>query len=435
MPSHLQALRRFVVLLPILGCCVSGPGCASWRTTEARRWAWSLPSWRRSEGLAEAPTYDQYAADANNARPPAGTPPQPVDRKPPQAAPASHAESAPAPVETTGPVADARSGERARSRSSNDRDSSIRVTLGRPESLPTVADPEVGSDSLLASASAPSWKRAGEPITARRASAIKSVRPSRQAPESSEKENPEKTLQHLLADVRARLEAVSTYQVDITRIEQVGGQLQKEEDVVLSVRRNPRAVLLQWVKGPSKGREVIYSMAFNDRMMYVNMGNASLPLPRMSIPVDSQMALRNSRHPISEAGFDTIVNNLLKYSRADSIAARAEGHVVYKRIEQPEGMDHPCHRLERVSPQGETWVVFLDLRTLMPALVSATRTSSGELIERYVYRNFRPDPAALASADAFDPDKRWGESKGLLSRLAKAAGSTADANPARTTTR
>ncbi|MFO0892202.1 MAG: hypothetical protein U0790_24075 [Isosphaeraceae bacterium] len=89
----------------------------------------------------------------------------------------------------------------------------------------------------------------------------------------------------------------------------------------------------------------------------------------------------------------------------------------------------------RVSPKGETWEVFLDKETLMPALVTAKATSTGDLIERYAYRNFRPDPAALASLDAFDPDKRWGESKGLFSRLARAAAAGADANSSKTTTR
>ena len=93
---------------------------------------------------------------------------------------------------------------------------------------------------------------------------------------------------------------MSTYQVKITRVERVGGQLQAEEEALLSIRRNPRAVRLEWVDGPSKGREVIYSSAVNDRMMYVNMGNSALPISRMSIPVDSPLALRNSRHPITK---------------------------------------------------------------------------------------------------------------------------------------
>ena len=99
----------------------------------------------------------------------------------------------------------------------------------------------------------------------------------------------------------------------MTRVERVGGQLQTEDDVLLSIRRKPKAVRLEWTSGPSKGREVIYSTTLNDRTMYVNMANSPFPMPRMSIAVDSPLAMRNSRHPITEAGFDTILDNLLKY--------------------------------------------------------------------------------------------------------------------------
>jgi hypothetical protein len=71
----------------------------------------------------------------------------------------------------------------------------------------------------------------------------------------------------------------------------------------------------------------------------------------------------------------------------------------------------------------------------MPAMVSAVQTSSGELIERYIYRNLRPNPVELASLDAFDPDKRWGESKGWLSRIAHGGGTPTDANSRQSTTR
>jgi hypothetical protein len=69
----------------------------------------------------------------------------------------------------------------------------------------------------------------------------------------------------------------------------------------------------------------------------------------------------------------------------------------------------------------------------MPAMVSAVQTSSGELIERYTYRNLKPNPAELASIDAFDPDKRWGESKGWLSKIARATSTPTDANSRQTT--
>jgi hypothetical protein len=108
---------------------------------------------------------------------------------------------------------------------------------------------------------------------------------------------------------------------------------------------------------------------------------------------------------------------------------------VYKGLERPKGSNQPCHLLERKIPEGETWQVYLDSRTLLPAVVVAYRTAGGELIERYTYRDVRFNPADLASADAFDPDKRWGESKGWLSRLAGGDRPSTNARASQTTTR
>jgi len=320
-------------------------------------------------------------------------------------------------------------------------------------------------------ASSTTWKRpgearpAGQPASPARASQERSEdrteRPARRedsAPQIAAEEEPrvlaaavparsrrqvrgagagsaDQQLKEILGKAREKLETMSTYQVNITRVERVGSQLQPEENAVLSIRRNPRAVRLEWPQGPSKGREVIYSAALNPKTMYVNMANSALPIPRMSIPVDSPMVLRSSRHPITEAGFDTIFEGLEKYGSADASGIKQDGKLAYKGVERPKGLDLPCHLVERTTPKGETWQVYLDTRTLMPAVAVAFQAKNGELIERYIYRDLRPNPAELASADAFDPDKRWGESKGLLSRLARAAASPADANSGQSATR
>jgi hypothetical protein len=343
------------------------------------------------------------------------------------------------------------------------------VTLGRPESLPTLNDGGTDAGAMLAAST--SWKRPGEKAAPRSTGATD--RPSQRLKDEASSEpidalgpasrvadglqRPARTaraprrpggtdqgrragssddqLRSLLARTRAKLETMSTYRVDITRVERVGNQVQPEEDVVLCIRRNPKAVRLEWPGGPSKGREVIYSAAVNPKTMFVNMTNSSLPIPRMSFPIDSPLVLRTSRHPITEAGFDTIVDGLEKYSAADAAGVKKDGKLVYKGVERPRGLDTPCHLLERTTPGGETWQVYLDTRTLMPAVAVAFRAADGELIERYTYRNLRPNPAELASADAFDPDKRWGEPKGLLLHLARGTSTHADANSGSTTTR
>jgi hypothetical protein len=149
------------------------------------------------------------------------------------------------------------------------------------------------------------------------------------------------------------------------------------------------------------------------------MPTSAIPLPTMKIPVDSPMVMKNSRHSITEAGFETIVANLQR------------GESVYQGLEQPPGLDRPDHRFSRRSPTGESWTVYLDARSMLPCMVLA-HNAAGELEERYVYHEVRKNPIELASVDAFDPDRRWGESKGLLTRFARAAagGKDPDHTPA-----
>ncbi|MBV8486652.1 MAG: DUF1571 domain-containing protein [Planctomycetaceae bacterium] len=430
--------RRSGLVVLALWAGSLGGGCASWSSTATPHPTLLRALWKRPSDTAPAPGYDYYAEAVAAAKPElrsrafmaqSGVKTRPGDPTSDQPMPDLVAQ------------AEANKNRPAtRGRWLKSRDTSIRVTLGRPEQLPTLTDPGTALDTRLAaaanSASAPvsNWKRGAKPKTVAETNSQKT---SAQADASVRKDaaSPDQSLKELLSDSRNRLHALSTYQVNIKRIELVGGRLQAEEEAILSIRRNPKAVRLEWPDGPSKGREVLYSAALNDRMMYVNMGNPSLLISRMSIPVDSPIALRNSRHPITEAGFDTILDKLFQYMDDMRQASAKGGKLAYRGLERPKGLDKPCHLIERISPDGETWSVFLDPSTLMPAMVTAVKTGSGELIERYTYRNLRPNPSELASADAFDPDKRWGESKGLLSRLARSSNTSADAKSASITTR
>jgi hypothetical protein len=222
-----------------------------------------------------------------------------------------------------------------------------------------------------------------------------------------------------VASARSKLDALQSYQVAINRQERVGETLQEPEDVLLSIRRNPRAVRLEWREGPHKGREALFAEQETGGMLQVNMADSKLPMPRISLPPDSPLALRSSRHPITEAGFDTIVGNLRKTLDENRRGDFSHGRIAYGGAEQPPQLDRPCPKIVRVTASGERWQIFFDSETALPAMVEA-QTRDGQLIERYIFRAVRPDPAELAIAAAFNPTQRWGESKGLLQRLAGA---------------
>jgi hypothetical protein len=224
----------------------------------------------------------------------------------------------------------------------------------------------------------------------------------------------------ILTQAEAKLDTLRSYQMRVSRQERVNGQLQPEEEILLSIRRDPKAVRLEWASGPSKGREVIYSSTLDPRMIFVHMPPTAIPLPAMKIPVDSPLVMRNSRHAITDAGLDKIVENLRKSERGGDQSNPNPGVLKYQGTDKPEGLARACHHFVRLTANGETWNVYLDERSLLPCMVVG-QDSHGALIERYVYREIRENPTELAAAGAFEPAERWGETKGLLSRFARAA--------------
>lgn len=229
------------------------------------------------------------------------------------------------------------------------------------------------------------------------------------------------SLASVLAETQRKVESLTTYQVKMNHQERVSGNLNPAEDVLLSIRRNPRAVRIEWLDGPNQGREVIFVSDANGGLMHVRLANPLLP--RMSMPPDSPLATRNSRHPITEAGFNTIIQNMDEAFRRQQANDFSLGRIRYDGRETPDGFDLPCEKVVRVSPTRETWVVYIHPTTHLPALVQAT-DGNGELLERFVFRDPTFNPPDLALAQAFDPDSRWGPSKGLFQRLARGASET-----------
>jgi hypothetical protein len=226
---------------------------------------------------------------------------------------------------------------------------------------------------------------------------------------SSERRTPGAAV--VVAEARAALDAMTTYEVSVHRQERVNGTLLPEEDVVLAIRRDPRAVRLTWIDGPNQGREVLYRADEPGGSMHVKMANPALP--RLTLPPESPLVMRNSRHPVTEAGLDSIVEGL-----ENAVKAQDASGIRYAGLETANGLDQPQHCLIQDSLSGERWRVYLDPQTHLPSLVEA-KDANGELLERYHFRKVRPNLPELASTNAFDPNARWGKPAGLLGRLTR----------------
>ncbi len=220
----------------------------------------------------------------------------------------------------------------------------------------------------------------------------------------------------LIETGQKQLASIRDYQVTMSRQERVGSTLQPAEEVILSLRHAPRAVRLEWPSGPSQGREVIYSEQETGGQLQIYAPGTLVP--RLSLSPDSPLVLSKSRHPITEAGLEDVLQKLDR-SLAPHEQGRGAGvSMTYDGlVSRPEAAE-PCHQITEVRANGEVWVVALDGQRCLPVLVDG-RTASGELLEHYVFRDLHTNLPELAQADAFDPNSRWRSGGGgLLSRLA-----------------
>jgi hypothetical protein len=225
------------------------------------------------------------------------------------------------------------------------------------------------------------------------------------------------TIRGLINQSRTRLAGMQNYQARMTRQERVGSTLLPVEDVVLSVRREPFAVRLEWPDGPSKGREAIYSARETSGKLQVHSPGSLVP--RVSLDPNSPLVLKNSRHPITEAGLENLVATV--DGRLAAIeSGKGDGSVMtYKGLETVNELGRPCHMIVEKRADGQTWLMALDSETMLPAMVKAS-AADGNLLELYYFRNVHENVAELASNDAFSPDTRWNsKTAGLFGRVTR----------------
>ena len=275
-----------------------------------------LSLWHRPTGPGSpTPENDTYAQAMNAPRPGVSADGKSTDEpaKPRDGAPGTGASLG----EETGPAIEGpRSAASSRSARQRAGDESLQVTLGRPEPLPGIALEESRRKLADSSAGTP-WRSDRTAEKFGESPAIAGPADELPAPEAAPKlvanvTNPAAKADSatLLARAEAKLETLKSYQVRMSRRERVGGKLQPEEKILLSLRREPKAVRLEWTDGSNKGREVIYSSRLDPAMIFVHQPAAAIVLPTMKIPVDSPLIMKNSRHSITEAGFGSLLENV-----------------------------------------------------------------------------------------------------------------------------
>lgn len=214
-------------------------------------------------------------------------------------------------------------------------------------------------------------------------------------------------------------ENIDDYTCTIVRRERIAGRLNGHEFIDAKIRHQktdehgvlePFSVYLRFTK-PARveGREALFVEGENAGKVFVRRGGERMAHLSTFIKPDSRLAMRDNRYPITEIGFQKMVDRLIEV---------VENDIKYDECEvsffsNAKINDRVCTRIEVVHPKEREYfkfhraTVFVDEKNQLPiAYVSYTwPEKAGEkprLLEEYVYTNIVLNPG-LTDAD-FDRD-------------------------------
>lgn len=230
-------------------------------------------------------------------------------------------------------------------------------------------------------------------------------------------------LDRILSRTSLTLSQTKTYSVQVSLQEQLNGRILPPDSFQLNKRREPLAIHMLWSQGKEAGREVIFSPVETNGMIQIRMPKGLIP--RLTMSPESPLVRSKSRHPITQAGADSVVERLNetlvmhKQNRPDA------GRLDVTSVVEP--VVGQVDRVTHLNSAGETWVVDMDPASGLPLTIHAT-DKTGLLLEHYEFRKYELNRSELLTANAFDPNSRWGQAS-LFSKIAK--GNTTDTSTKR----
>jgi hypothetical protein len=215
----------------------------------------------------------------------------------------------------------------------------------------------------------------------------------------------------------ARVAALDSYIIRLTRREQVAGKDWPQETILLKARKNPDSLYLKWVDGDGAGREAVYVRGMYGDKLHILPGSGDGPLfstqKPLSLAPNSLLPQSRNRHPILDVGFGTLITHFRILAEA---AEREDLHVgsvrylgVLKRPEFDQPVEAVLHAIpagvEPGLPMGGQRCWYFDLAQHLPVLV-VTQDGMGNEVEYYCYDRLLL-PATCLSDDEFNPGVIW----------------------------
>ncbi len=224
-------------------------------------------------------------------------------------------------------------------------------------------------------------------------------------------------------------EHVRSYSCQLVKRERIGGRMQAYQyaDVMVQCSRQqdgesvqPMSVLMKFL-GPAKmkGRIVLYTEGMNDDLASVRMGGIGL-FKNVELQIDpyGDAAKRESRYPVTQIGFEQIMQRLIDHAN-DDLRADPEGrNTTVRYFRNAKLKDRTCTHIQVVHPQRSDSLSFhkaslyVDDELKVPVRVvvydwPATGDSEPTLIEEYNYLNLQLN--VTLPDDVFEKTKYFNE--------------------------
>ena len=192
----------------------------------------------------------------------------------------------------------------------------------------------------------------------------------------------------LLEVGKHRIERYPDYSATFIKQERVnGGDVQEVQSIQLKLRHKPFGIYMKWIEGGDVGRELLHAEGQYDDKMLVRLGGIKKRLPLLKLDPTGAIAMKESRHPVTEMGLALLADQILKYRKRD--LTLKEG-VRWEMLPEQKFMDRAC----------DCWVVEYDSREVEPVYRKSITYIDRELSLPVCVRNFGWPEAETEAGDA-----------------------------------
>jgi hypothetical protein len=191
--------------------------------------------------------------------------------------------------------------------------------------------------------------------------------------------------------------AMGPYQYLMVKQERIRGTLQGEQTIRTTIQEEPSAIRLEYLKGPSAGRKLIYNSTVKKAEFRVREPGFLSIVGRLWIPLVSDLTKNDSNHTVAEAGLGALVRRLQADQKRAGTSLTVEhegwnaaGHFcsVYILPNGGKGFDNAKTR------------VCTDPQAGVPMKIEGF-DAVGALIERYAFSDLKP---FTVEKTTFDPE-------------------------------